>query len=150
MAQSVKALQIAKKGMLCPRCSAKHARLNGIVRGVQRYHCPDCQYNFLEFNARKIPKFLDSLFYLIASVEGEKIGPDGSRTHLEREDRLAEISLIVFENLSILKNRLSQESAEQHGTSGLRGIHFYKEADSDYKQFRIIFDYFDVYLTTKR
>lgn len=37
--------------MNCPTCQSTHTRKNGHHRGKQRYHCKDCERQFLEFYA---------------------------------------------------------------------------------------------------
>jgi transposase-like protein len=35
-----------KSNMKCPRCKSNDKVKNGIIKGVQRYRCKECEYNF--------------------------------------------------------------------------------------------------------
>lgn len=150
MARNVNAPKIAELNMLCPRCFSRETRLNGTVRGNQRYYCIRCKYNFSNFNARQIPNFLDALLYLIASTNVEKITVEGVRTVADREERIAEIASIVQESAMAVKSRMRNQEAEQHGVKGLRRIQLYDDVKEYYKHFQISFDDFDVFLCTRR
>ena len=45
--------------MNCPRCSSVEKTKNGIVRGLQRYKCRECKYNYtVEKRSNEYPKSL--------------------------------------------------------------------------------------------
>ena len=61
------------KAVTCPHCSGKHIRVNGKLKGVQRYLCNGCKKNFSEttgkfwYNIKKKDKLNRYLYCLLSS-----------------------------------------------------------------------------------
>lgn len=54
--------------IICKRCASAKWVKNGFVRGMQRYHCQDCGYNFTHTPLRGKPAAVKALAVLLYSM----------------------------------------------------------------------------------
>jgi transposase-like protein len=59
---------IMKTDIGCKRCAAKDCVKNGIVRGLQRYRCGACGYNFTTTPRRGKPPQMKALALLLYAM----------------------------------------------------------------------------------
>jgi transposase-like protein len=56
--------------MICPKCKSSHKVKNGIVRGLQRYKCSECRFNYTLSYERVSEKEKKRRFGLALYLEG--------------------------------------------------------------------------------
>ncbi|MES2477788.1 MAG: hypothetical protein V4561_01785 [Bacteroidota bacterium] len=59
--------------MDCPNCNSRFYVKNGIIKGVQRYKCKNCKYNFTVEQKSTAIDFYKKRIALILYLEGVKV-----------------------------------------------------------------------------